>query len=210
MTARATRLLAPFMPVASFVLASLAWSAPAAAQTPATRFQLGAQLAVARSGEFDTSDPGIGVRGSWHPSAMFGLEGEINLYPRDLTDNPTFSGQRVEGLFGATIGPQLGKVRPFGRARAGFLRFGAAPEPLGCIAIFPPPLSCTLAAGKSLLALDLGGGIEVSVTSRTFWRIDVGDRLVRYPGPTLDRNFRSRDSFFGHDFRFAAGAGLRF
>ena len=56
-----------------------------------------------------------------------------------------------------------------------------------------------------------GGGVEVFPSARTFVRVDVSDRLVRYPGPVFDSDFTVRDdSFFGHDFRFSIGAGLRF
>ena len=62
-----------------------------------------------------------------------------------------------------------------------------------------------------MFALDIGGGVEVSATEKTFFRFDAGDRAIRYPGPTFDANRRVRsDPFFSHDFRFAAGAGLRF
>jgi hypothetical protein len=34
---------------------------------------------------------------------------------------------------------------------------------------------------------------------------------VRYPGPAFDSDRMIReDSFFAHEFRFAAGAGVRF
>ena len=53
---------------------------------------------------------------------------------------------------------------------------------------------------------------RIALTPRTFVRVDLGDRLVRYPGPVFESNPRRiRDgAFFGHDVRFATGAGLRF
>lgn len=61
------------------------------------------------------------------------------------------------------------------------------------------------------MAFDIGGGVEVFATRRTFVRIDAGDRLLRYPGPVFDNKRRRReDAFVSHDFRFAGGAGLRF
>ena len=39
--------------------------------------------------------------------------------------------------------------------------FEEAPGPLACITIFPPPLSCELASGRTLMAFDLGGGVDV-------------------------------------------------
>jgi hypothetical protein len=85
-----------------------------------------------------------------------------------------------------------------------------APEPIACIAIFPPPLTCVLASGRTLTAVDLGGGVDVSVGERTFVRIDGGDRLVRYPGPVFDTGTVHDEAFVGHDFRMAVAGGIRF
>ncbi|MBM3820052.1 MAG: hypothetical protein FJW14_13680 [Acidimicrobiia bacterium] len=163
------------------------------------------------SGEFDATDVGAGARASWHPVPLVGVEGEVSYYPGDLGGPAAFSGSRVEGLFGATVGPRLGRVRPFAKLRPGFLRVGGAPRPIACIAIFPPPLRCTLAGGRTLVALDAGGGVEWLSSGRTFVRVDAGDRMVRYPAPAIDSGGAVRsDAFTGHDFRFTLGAGVRF
>jgi hypothetical protein len=183
----------------------------AKAQAGADRFQIGAQLASVASGEFDSTDVGVGVRFSWHPISLLGAEAELDLYPRDFPRSPAFSRSRVEALFGITAGPRIGRVRPFAKLRPGFIAFREAPGPIACIAIFPPPLSCTLAAGATVFALDVGGGLEYFPATRLFLRIDLGDRLVKYPGPALDASFKAQSSaFFGHDFRLGLGAGVRF
>jgi len=82
--------------------------------------------------------------------------------------------------------------------------------PFPCVLIYPPPLSCALAAGDTLPAVDLGGGVEFATSERTFIRVDAGDRILKYGGPVLADRAVSEDGFFSHDFRFAAGAGLRF
>ena len=199
--------------VTMFVIVLLALSCPrpAAAQSAESQFQLGVQLAGAMSSEFDTTDIGIGGRLSWHPTPLFGAEAEVDFYPDDFPDRPAFSGGRVEGLFGVTVGPRLGRLRPFVKLRPGFVAFQEAPEPFACILIYPPPLPCTLAAGATVFALDIGGGIEWYPTERTFVRVDAGDRAVRYPAPVLDSNGMARDErFFSHDFRMSVGGGLRF
>jgi hypothetical protein len=194
----------------AFALVALSWSSPAA-QSGDARFEIGAQLAATKSNEFDATDFGVGARFAWRPTTLIGAEAEIGFYPGDFPQTPAFSRNRVEGLFGVTVGPRLHRLRPFAKLRPGFVTFQEAPGPFACILIFPPPLSCTLASGKTVFALDIGGGIEVFPTERTFVRVDVGDRTVRYPAPVLDGNGRARDqAFSSHDFRFALGGGLRF
>jgi hypothetical protein len=189
----------------------LSWCGVVAAQSDESRFQVGAQFTAVVSDEFDDTDWGVGGRFSWQPTVFLGSEAELAFYPADLPDARPFSRGRLEGLFGVTIGPRLGGLRPFARVRPGFLTLHEAPGPLVCIQIFPPPLSCTLASGRTLFALDLGGGIEFFPAGSTFIRMDAGDRLVRYPGEVLDLEGRARDDvFFSHDFRFAIGAGMRF
>ena len=181
------------------------------AQAIEPRFEVAVQFLSTVSSEFDTTDIGISGRFGWRLTPLFGLEGELGVYPGDLPERPAISRGRIEVLAGVTAGPTLGRVRPFGRLRPGIVGFQAAPGPIACLLIFPPPLACTMAAGRTLFALDVGGGLEVVTTSRTFVRVDVGDRLVKYPGPvfTSDRTVRT-DGFFSHDFRVAAGGGLRF
>ena len=168
-------------------------------------------LAIGFSGQFDASDAGIGGRVGWQATPLLGLEAEVVHYPSHFADDPAFSRSRVEGLAGVTIGPRRGRARPFARVRPGFLRVQPAPEPLVCLAIFPPPIACELASGRTLMAFDLGGGVDVSVGERTFVRVDAGDRLVRYPGPVFDTDRNVHDAaFFGHDIRIAVAGGLRF
>lgn len=183
----------------------------ALAQSGSARFEVGAQVVVARSGEFDETDLGVGGRVSWNPIGLLGLEGEVTVYPRDYPGDRAFSAGRTEALFGGTLGPRLNRVRPFALFRTGFLTMQRAPRPFACILIYPPPLSCLLAAGQTLTLFDLGGGVELFATPKTFLRVDIGDRIVKYPGPALrgDRS-STTDRAYGHDLRIAAGGGLRF
>ena len=197
--------------VLGFLCLSLLSARPLSAQSADHVFQVGAQFATVTSGEFDKTDLGVGGRLSWHPMSLLGIEGEFNFFPGDFPDTPSFSASRVEGLFGATVGPRFGAIRPFAKLRPGFVAFGEAPAAFACILIFPPPLNCTMAAGQTLFALDIGGGVEFFPSDRTFIRADVGDRAIRYPSPTIDSEGTVRDEdFFGHDFRFTIGGGWRF
>jgi hypothetical protein len=183
----------------------------ATAQTVDPPFQLGVQVAGLTSGEFDKTDAGVSGRFSWQPVPLVGAEAEVAYFPKSFTDDPALESSRVEGLFGVTVGPRVGQVRPFAKARAGFVTFRETSVPGACIAVVPPPLACTLAAGKTVPAFDLGGGLEVYPTTRTFLRFDLSDRMLRYPGPVTDTDGALKsDDFFGHDFRFAVGAGVRF
>jgi hypothetical protein len=195
------------------VIVTLLCSCPrqVAGQSSRAQFEVGVQLPVAASAEFDRVDTGIGGRLAWRPTTVMGIEAEVNLYPRDFPGGTAFSRGRVEGLFGATLGPTFDRVRIFARLRPGFVQFREAPQPFACILIFPPPLACALATGATVFALDAGGGVDVAATRRTFVRADAGDRIMRYRGPVLDRDGRSSEgAFLSHDFRFAIGAGVRF
>lgn len=185
----------------------------AVAQPQDSRFELGFHFAGQSVSEFDTTDAGLGGRVTYNVSPLIGLEAELNLYPGDLTDQNPFSGSRTEGLFGVKVNvPLLGKVKAFGKARPGFLRFGEAPDVLACIAIYPPPLECSLASGSTALALELGGGVELSTSARSFVRFDVGDNLVRYDvGPALrPKEGIVNGPFWTSNFRFTFGGGFRF
>lgn len=197
------------LPAAFVALLSL--TASAFAQSPPPRFEVGGQVTAVDSREFDRTDVGIGGRFGWRPLAPVGVEAELDVYPRAFPGPVPFSRRRMEALVGVTVGPDLGRVRPFARVRAGVADFAEAPAPMACIAIYPPPLSCTMAQGQQLRLIDVGGGVEVPVAGKTFVRIDVGERFVRYPGPVFDAKRTIRQNgFYGHDLRVAMGGGLRF
>ncbi len=201
----------PARRVVTISLALMLVAIPAAAQAPAPALLAGVHIAISDSDQFHTRDTGLGGHVSWHPTPLVGVEGELTFFSDWFSDGVAFSRGRVEGLFGATIGPRLGAVRPFARARPGFLRYRSAGHPIPCLAIFPPLLSCTLAGGRTLPAFDIGGGLEIFLSRRAFARFDAGDRIVRFPSPFIDTSGHVRtDDFTGHDVRVALGVGLGF
>jgi hypothetical protein len=195
--------------IASFVLLLTVFSTSAAV---AQSFDLSANFVGSQWSEFDGVDYGIGGRFAWKPSPVIGLETELNWYPTEFPgEGITFTGDRIEGLVAFTAGPRIGRVRPFVRAGAGFLQATGAPEPFACILIYPPPLSCLLAQGKTMPSVEIGGGVEVSTSGNTFFRFDALDRILKYPGPTFGpADEISEKGFFGHAFKFTLGGGWRF
>ena len=93
------------------------------AKARAQSFEAGIHFASAQWSEFDGNDYGIGGRVTWMPSSMLGLDADLTWYPSDFPPDTVvpFSGRRLEGLFGATAGPTIGRIRPFAKAAAGFL-----------------------------------------------------------------------------------------
>ncbi len=190
------------------VLLSL-WATVASAQ----HVTASAHVSSARWSEFDGQDVGVGGRITFAPTAIIGLDADATWYPSKFPPDTVaaFSGSRVEGLFGVSAGPRIARVRPFARAAAGFLKIGATPKAFACIAIYPPPLNCTLAGGQTLPAYEIGGGVEVDATAKTFFRLDATSRFLKYPGPALtaSRQVRNED-FVGGALRLTLGAGVRF
>jgi len=183
----------------------------AVAQSGERPLRLGVVVARVASAEFDTTEVGVGVQFAWHPTPLVGADVEVVVHAADIGRDAAFSSGRVETLFGVTVGPRIGRWRPFAKLRPGILRFWQAPEPIGCIAIFPPPVRCTLASGRTVVAVDVGGGVELLLTGRTFLRLDAGDRVLSFPGPVRDSSGTAHENgFFTHDVRFSVGGGMRF
>jgi hypothetical protein len=179
------------------------------AQQP--RYEVSGQLVVNDTSELESADFGFGGRVGFRASPLFTFEGELGFFPSDIPDRVPVTASRLEGLFGAKIGPRFERFSVFGSIRPGFVRFAEAPEPFPCILIYPPPLGCVLGGGKTVFALDLGGGFEIEPRERFLLRFDLSDRMLRYPGPAITRDLEvESESFWEHDLRFAVGAGLRF
>lgn len=195
--------------IASFALVLLVLSSSAAS---AQSFDLSANFIAAQWSEFDDTDLGVGGRLAWKPTPLVGIEGEFNWYPGAYPGSRIgFSSYRVEGLAAITVGPRLGRLRPFARFGGGFLKTGRSEEPIVCPAIFPPLVGCQLALGATMPTFDVGGGLDYSMTSRTFLRFDAGWRFLKYPGPTMTGNLQVKeDGFWGSALKFTFGGGIRF
>ena len=183
-----------------------------ASHAHAQSFEAGVHVALSQWSEFEGNDVGFGGRLTWKPSTLVGVDADLTWYPSDFPgDTVAFSSNRFEGLFGVSVGPRLNRLRPFVRGAAGFLDSSAASEPFACILIYPPPLNCLMAAGQTMTAFEIGGGVEIDATDRAFIRVDVADRVLKYPGPAFKANREVVDEdFYGHALRFTVGAGFRF
>jgi hypothetical protein len=187
---------------------SLACASAARAQS----WEATVHLASSQWSEFEGTDIGGGARLTFKPTPIIGVDADVTWYPGDFPpDGIPFTGNRLEGLFGVTVGPRLAGFRPFAKVGGGFMNVSESRQPLACIAIFPPPLSCVMAGGQTMAAMEFGGGVELLPTGRALLRLDVTDRVLKYPGPSLDADFQANDDgFWGHALRFTIGAGFRF
>jgi hypothetical protein len=199
------------VPFASALLIGLlVVASPARAQTSDRRGDVSVQASVRSLHEFDETETGFGARLSYRLSRWLAADGEVSFFPGDA-GSPAFSGSRLEGLAGVRGGPHLGRTGVFLALRGGAVRFSEAPAPFPCIAIFPPPLVCTLAGGDTVPTVQLTGGFEVFPSDRVVVRVEAGDQLLRFSGPafTADRAVIDK-GLWSHNFKATASVGLRF
>ena len=157
-----------------------------------------------RFGEFDAFDAGLGLRGGYRFGRGFALEAEFEHFPGALGGRVPFTASRTAARLRARAGVVGERWGAFAALAPGVLRFASAPEPIACIAVFPPPLECQLAAGRTVPGFGLGGGVELFASKRVVVRLDVEDLLLRYPV-----SFR-REERVEHHLRAALSFGLRF
>lgn len=166
-------------------------------------------------------EPGFGGRIGYRAGNHVTVEAEVNFFPRDRFFE---DGRKVQGLFGAKVGTRWEKIGVFGKARPGFLYLAKGnfePRPgVACITIFPPPVTCFEAKGKTGLALDAGGVLELYPSPRTIVRFDLGDTIVHLsernvavsiappfiPGGVIIR----RPAETTHNVQASVGFGFRF
>jgi hypothetical protein len=160
--------------------------------------------------QFDESDFGLGADFSYRFTDWLAADAQLSYFPSELGEPASFSGSRLMGLIGVRLGHRFGGVGVYGAVRPGFASFSEAREPRACILIYPPPLACTL-GGSTVFALDLGAGLELTPGDRLVIRGEVGDLLLKYPGPGFDKDREVfEDSLWSHNLRVTASVGLRF
>ncbi len=190
----------------ALALASLAGGAAAQER----RFELGLEVPVVKLSQLDETDTGVGLRLGFDLSRSVALEAALGFFPADLGE-PAFSGSRTQALLGLKLGRRGEKAGVFATLKGGVTSFSEAPGPIACILIYPPPLTCQLAGGDTLPTVGFGGALEYYPSSRAVLRLEVGDQLLRYPGPVIDGEGEVRDGdFWDHDLRLSVGFGWRF
>ena len=160
--------------------------------------------------EFDDTSFGLGLTASRRITSWLAADAQIGFSPSDL-GRPAISASRFEGFLGLRAGPRLGAHQVYAAIRPGFVNSADAPEPIVCIAIFPPPLGCALATGETLFGTQLMGGLELVPSERTVVRVEAGSLLLKYPGPAIARDGETfDDALWSHNLRFGLSVGLRF
>jgi len=192
------------------LMAATAGSSRAMAQTPAA--EVGGHVGVLRLSELKTTDAGVGADVVWPVARSLAIDGGLTWFPdSDASTGSSQHLQRTLGLAGVRTGVTAGNVDLFARARGGFLRFGSEPATV-CILIFPPPLSCQLAAGYTAFAAEVGGGASVGLipSGRLRASLAAGDLMVRYGFTSFRPGGTTTDGFISHNLLVTIGAAWRF
>jgi len=186
-------------------------SSTAAAQN--RHAEIGGHVSILRVSEFDVTDVGVGASVVWPLTPLVAIDGAFTWFPSEGDrEADEFENQhRTLGLVGLRAAVAHRDVELFARARAGFLRFGALGS-VGCIAIFPPPLACQVAAGYTAFAAELGGGASIGLApdGRLRLSIEAGDLLVRYGLDAYRAQGQLTEGFVSHNPLVTIGLGWRF
>lgn len=174
-------------------------------------FEVALLGAVTDRRELEATDYGFGLRPSWRLASWIALDAEAMLAPGGLGGSRPFSSSRTEFLGGLRFGRDLGSSGAYGLLRGGVVRFGEAEAPFPCILIFPPPLTCSIAQGDTVPALEFGAGYQHAINERARLFVELRDQVVKFEGPVMDAGFEPRlESFWSHNPRLTFGVGWAF
>lgn len=190
-------------------------SSPAQAQSDTTekKYEVGGHFTALAPEDDSDVLKGFGGRLTYNVTNNFAVEAEANFFP----DNDEFSsGNKSQGLFGVKAGKRFSRVGIFGKLRPGFMYFergdvrftGGA----GCSGPSPVPSSCFEVSGRTDLAVDVGGVLEIYPASRIVVRVDGGDTILRSgrQTTTISGVTFERPAFTSHVFQGSVGIGFRF
>lgn len=165
----------------------------------------------------EVTTAGYGARFGYNANKYFALEGEFNVLPR-RNINEVRQSRRAQIFAGLRAGKRWEKAGLFVKARPGAMFFDEYGVRGPCNVITLGAQDC-LDDDRAFFAMDVGGVAEFYPTSRTIFRIDAGDTIVRFrdsgpitfppagtfPGSSL---FTRRETT--HNFQLTFGFGFRF
>ena len=190
---------------------------PAAAQEPAERVTLGAQLSLLGvADDEDSISVGIGARGSYAFSRWLAADAEFSFFPRDRAEfgfgdgtapiAPGFTEyhrRRITVFAGPKAGVRSRRLGVFAKARPGFTRL--FDRGLGCTGEICALILLARPVYRTEFAMDLGGVVEVYPSSDSLLRFDLGTTIVRHRSlapPCQDCTTRNLASSLGVGWRF--------
>lgn len=172
------------------------------------RFDATARVGLTRYDDLDATDTAFGLGLGYRVTSWLAADGAFSHAPKNLGASG-FSASRTEGSLGLRVGPRLDRTTFYVAARPGFVKFGGPDEAIACPAIFPPTLTCRLAEER-VFTTDLTGGLQL-VTARGVLRLEVGDRLAKYPNPTFGpADERIDKGMWTHNLAGSVAVGFRF
>ena len=212
--------IASLLAVAAFVVLTDYGVAPA--QSPSPRLDVGGHFTFLRAtvNRLDSrveSLHGFGGRLSYNVSKSIAIEGEINYFPENITEQ--FSNKETrpakpdyQALFGIKVGRRGQRIGVFGKFRPGFARFSPLEDCSGDSA------STCRDVTKTKVAFDLGAVVELYPTRRTLARFDLGGGYLHYgqtrffvsQEPGFPGGIFARRGFHSFGLQFSVGFGLRF
>ena len=196
----------------SFCVLCLTIPAIAGAQS-GRRIEAAAHAAIMRFDDFGTTT-GVGGRVTFDLSPSVGIEGELNVFPRDnitvalgstlpRTGSLVYHRRRTDALVGAKLGYRNDRFGVFGRLRPGVAWLenrgvGCGGEVCPLILIAPPEY-------RREFVFDFGGTVEFYPSARSVARLDLGDMMIRHRSlaPPCSRCTT-------HNFTSRVGGGIRF
>jgi hypothetical protein len=164
-------------------------------------------------------EPGFGGRFTFNLTDNIAVEAEGNYYTRNRRELPNPSGHMFQGQFGAKVGKRFDKWGVFGKARPGFVGFTQVSELFRTreIVFF----GRTFEVGEFRVvkdfypSVDVGGVLELYISSRWMARFDIGDTIIRYReiqtnGFSLSEAIVRRPPETQHNLQVTSGIGFRF
>jgi Outer membrane protein beta-barrel domain len=153
------------------------------AQTTYRRIELGAQTSMMLTDDgFGTGSRwGIGPAVTLNLTQHFAIDGSATFFPGYSSSATNRSGGRLTQALGGVKASIRGKsVTLFAKARPGFLSWSHVVTDCTLPQGWPGPSTCYYSRRNSFV-IDLGGGVQYSLSPRIGIRLEAGDTLIGSP-----------------------------